>query len=380
MRALSALRGALALLVVGLAAGSSNAGAQSAATDGRIPAECATFERFRDLYEGKSSVPCEIAGQTYQVKREHVAAVLQSSVTWADGRLNWTKNSSNDGGVIYYSEVNDFFECNRLDRDNGWFLSGETTLRRSYMSASGNYATYLGLGLERSAINFSSAHDALQNVEARRAVSETMGDVIRGTVPKCVFVDSFLKRLGTVLESGDTAAVPAWFPPATGTGGTGGTGGTTVNAPPPCKRSDGSTSGNPYDCAPRDSEVNCSVIDIPCNFRKFFLPSDNWNMRYRTELDKFRDRMPFAVMTAFSSNAYGGGEGEPMHSYSGVPFCTLTVVVPAPSLSGLGEQGRNVDVCGSPVYKAWEDNLKTPVTALLILGVMWAIFRLMVKS
>lgn len=41
---------------------------------------------------------------------------------------------------------------------------------------------------------------------------------------------------------------------------------------PPCEKADGTTSGNPYDCAPTDSELNCSIIDLPCNLRKLFIP------------------------------------------------------------------------------------------------------------
>lgn len=41
---------------------------------------------------------------------------------------------------------------------------------------------------------------------------------------------------------------------------------------PACTRPDGSTSGNPYDCAPKDEDTKCAFIDIPCNLKYLFIP------------------------------------------------------------------------------------------------------------
>lgn len=52
-----------------------------------------------------------------------------------------------------------------------------------------------------------------------------------------------------------------------------GTGGTSA---PACTQPDGTTSGNPYDCAPTDNENSCSIINLPCNLKFFFIPRENF--------------------------------------------------------------------------------------------------------
>lgn len=84
-------------------------------------------------------------------------------------------------------------------------------------------------------------------------------------------------------------------PPGAGTGGTGGTGGAAA-----CTKPDGTTSGNPYDCAPQDAELKCSILDIPCNLRKLFIPSSDW---FKTKLTKrdlgFNVNLPVTIVNSW---------------------------------------------------------------------------------
>lgn len=62
-------------------------------------------------------------------------------------------------------------------------------------------------------------------------------------------------------------------PPA---GGGTGTGTGTGSTPPPTtctKAGDTVTTTNQYDCAPKDAETSCTVLDIPCNLKKLFIPN-----------------------------------------------------------------------------------------------------------
>lgn len=80
-------------------------------------------------------------------------------------------------------------------------------------------------------------------------------------------------------------------------GGTGGTTGTSSA----CTKADGTTSGNPYDCAPVDTSVNCSIIDIPCNFKKLFIPTKNLD-DYRQSIERVAsDKFPFNVVYMLNS-------------------------------------------------------------------------------
>lgn len=60
---------------------------------------------------------------------------------------------------------------------------------------------------------------------------------------------------------------------STSSGGSTTPGGSTTNNPA-CTRTDGSTSGNPYDCAP--SEEGCVVVQLICMFKKAFIPRDGF--------------------------------------------------------------------------------------------------------
>lgn len=85
------------------------------------------------------------------------------------------------------------------------------------------------------------------------------------------------KKLGFAF--GETVTgdwVDADHPAGGGSGGTGGTPGGTPGTGSTCTTSSGSTSTNQYDCAPKDTETSCSILDIPCNLKKLFVPAPDY--------------------------------------------------------------------------------------------------------
>ena len=110
---------------------------------------------------------------------------------------------------------------------------------------------------------------------------------------------------------------PGYGGGSTGTnpGAGGSTGGTTT---PPCTRSDGTTSGNPYDCAPTDNETSCSIINLPCNFKKAFIPRDNFLQYEVPKIFSKQWNLPTQVVDEITVNL-------PIYGKVGLNFAGLTM-------------------------------------------------------
>lgn len=115
-----------------------------------------------------------------------------------------------------------------------------------------------------------------------------------------------------------TAALcPGYTPGGGGTDpGTGGTGGTTT---PACTKPDGSTSGNPYDCAPKDEDTKCSFIDIPCNLKYLFIPRKEFLSEKLKDGVGLTVKFPLTVTDKWTTNITFAGTTFPV----GADFSTL---------------------------------------------------------
>jgi len=54
---------------------------------------------------------------------------------------------------------------------------------------------------------------------------------------------------------------------------------------------------NQWDVAPGDEETQCSIVNIPCNLRKLFVPQVDWAAEWQEMKDVMAQKMPFAYVS-----------------------------------------------------------------------------------
>ena len=69
---------------------------------------------------------------------------------------------------------------------------------------------------------------------------------------------------------------------------------------------DGGGGGLTWDDAPIDSELNCSIIDIPCNLRLLFIPQQDWISKFSSLETNHSDKFPYALNPLLPHNWFTG--------------------------------------------------------------------------
>jgi hypothetical protein len=108
--------------------------------------------------------------------------------------------------------------------------------------------------------------------------------------PDFVGIEGFKQAVGTRFAEGtyvDTLidGTPDPYVPPGGGGGGGG-------PPPPAG------GGTDWGSAPGDAETSCSIIDIPCNLRRLFVPDDEWSTRWAGLTTQRNSKIPFGYFDA----------------------------------------------------------------------------------
>lgn len=112
----------------------------------------------------------------------------------------------------------------------------------------------------------------------------------------------------------------------------------------------------PYeDYYPEDAQTNCAVIDIPCNLRRLFLPTEPWGERWGGLPGEFPTRIPFGLASwspaAFiGTHSYGDAETWQVHTCP-----TINIHWTVPGQSGLPLDTANVDYnwCDNAIVDKW---------------------------
>jgi hypothetical protein len=159
--------------------------------------------------------------------------------------------------------------------------------------------------------------------------------------------------------------------------------------------------GPGWDDAPDDPGTNCSIIDIPCNLRKLFVPADPWETRVANLWDTMSTRAPLGYLGLAGSAFMNGGSGEDWNWAGGAPVwwspgggwggpntwntddpevldigCAGLQARFAFDLSelrdGFGHTGPGwvyePQVCESEVWSTYRDRVRPAVGVLLMLG------------
>lgn len=120
-----------------------------------------------------------------------------------------------------------------------------------------------------------------------------------------------------LLAACTTVSCPGYTPPPAGGETPPPTSGTTT---PACTKPDGTTSGNPYDCAPTDNQTKCSLIDIPCNLKSLFIPRKDFLSQKLKDGIGLTVKFPLTVSDSWMTDITFGGKTFPV----GADFSTLT--------------------------------------------------------
>ncbi len=138
--------------------------------------------------------------------------------------------------------------------------------------------------------------------EAMSAISKTMANFTLNWFPRapiCVPFRSFVKNgpgvLADAVKGVEAARADKVLPtrfftlsePITFTDG-GSAPGTGTGTPAPAP--------GDWSTAPVDEELQCSVINIPCNLRKLFVPQVDWQAEWAEMQDALGQRMPFGYL------------------------------------------------------------------------------------
>lgn len=277
--ALSAFsRGALVLLVA-LVAGNASAAYSNNPAD-TIPAECVQPGNVRKILDyliegnGTPSYYCVASdGKTYNIDASYVKyAMSQLKSEYKTGSISIDKinavtapnldtrcsNASTNGYQLGYDKSRSYAG------GAGWIPFARVAIvysnnpQISSSPWSGSYTT------EQVAID-----SILNFVQSLAPINKAYG------YTACWIQDAVNAELTKAFANG-YRQITASGQPDTSPFSSGTTGGSTPTATtepsPACTKADGTTSGNPYDCAPSDAETLCGIIDIPCNLKKLFIP------------------------------------------------------------------------------------------------------------
>jgi hypothetical protein len=258
-----------------------------------VPPECAVMHMdvWVDFVQGmgrtddgnadddKYTYECVVGGTTYLGKIEHVNQAVMGMGVYADRKLNCTKNT---GGLAYNCEVNN-------DSQQPY---GSSTMKWYLMEINGTYINSTGmcsrLGRPRPGDGtgpyyVQTAGQCAGNLEAAITQYEIHITPVLKLKDALTLAGSFVpfSKFKSNLEAAFyggllSESYPDDWQPDTGTptdpgGGGGGVACRDGSSPDPTTGlcADGSV---PTEDRPSDSETNCWVLDIPCNFRKLFIP------------------------------------------------------------------------------------------------------------
>lgn len=142
----------------------------------------------------------------------------------------------------------------------------------------------------------------------------------------------------------------------------------------------GGGGGPGWDDAPGDPETNCSIIDIPCNLRKLFVPTEDWGARFGQLPETHADRFPFALglwspggWLNYSGLGEAGGSGD-MTQFT-CPTVNIHFAIPGGEPGPLGTADEDYNWCDNAVMDKWIEWGRPLLLWVFAVSLIWAGYR-----
>lgn len=115
---------------------------------------------------------------------------------------------------------------------------------------------------------------------------------------------------------------------------------------------------NPWEVAPGDDQTQCSIVNIPCNLRKLFIPQIDWAAEWQEMKDVMATKIPFAYVMWLNGAQSATPQDLGFSPCAPIQFDSLTL-----------------DICGSPVVQWWRNYGVNLAFAVLYLGYLMQVIQ-----